>query len=248
MKQLFSFVVGAAILPLMSSCQTINIKGVKINVPTGTTTTTDNSQPTTEEVVSGLKEALKQGTNNGTEQLSKVDGYFGNIAIKILMPADAKVVEDKMRQLGFGSMVDNAISSMNKAAEAAAPQAKAIFVNAVTSMTFSDAWGILKGGDNAATNYLKQTCTAQLTTAFKPIIQTKLNEVGATKYWSDLFTQYNKIPFVTPVNSDLPSFVTQKALEGLFYTIAQEELKIRKDPMGQALDILKKVFGSLINH
>ena len=242
--------MAAAILPLMSSCQSIKIGGTTIKIPTTTNTnnTNNNNQLTTDEVVSGLKEALKQGTNKGSDQLSAVNGYFGNLAIKILMPPEAKTVEDKLREYGFGSLVDNAISSMNKAAEAAAPQAKSIFVNAITSMSFADAWGILKGGDNAATTYLKQTCTTQLTNAFKPVIKTKLDEVGATKYWSDVFTQYNKIPFVTPVNSDLPTYVTQKALDGLFYTIAQEELKIRKDPMGQTLDILKKVFGSLLQH
>jgi len=247
MKNLFGILTAFFLLPLLSSCQTWNIGGTKINLGSNSGQQQSNSL-TTDQVIQGLKEALKQGTGKGSDQLSKHDGYFGNLAVKVLMPPEAKDVEDKLRQFGFGSLVDNAIESMNRAAEAAAPQAKGIFVNAITSMTFSDAWAILKGGNDAATNYLKQTCTASLTNVFKPVIQGKLDEVGATKYWTDVFTRYNKLPLVKPVNTDLPSYVTQKALDGLFYTIAQEELKIRQDPMGQASAILQQVFGSLIHH
>ena len=164
------------------------------------------------------------------------------------MPPEAKDVESKLRSIGMGNLVDNAILSMTRAAEKASKDAAPIFISAIKQMTFTDAAKILTGPNDAATQYLKNTTSAQLTTKFKPVIQSALAATDATKYWNDVFSNYNKIPFVTKINTDLTSYVTQKALDGLFYTLAQEEAKIRKDPLGTANDIIKTVFGALVNH
>ncbi len=199
---------------------------------------------TADEVGKGLKEALSVGVKKGAEQLSGVDGFLGNAAVKILMPPEAVKVEEKLRALGFGKQVDQAIFSMNRAAEDAAKSAAPIFVNAIASMSITDAFGILKGGDSAATTYLKSKTTTPLTAAFAPVIDSSLSKVGAAQYWNALFTTYNKIPFIKKVNPDLKGYVTDRALSGMFYQVAQEEAKIRKNPAAQTTDLLKKVFGS----
>ncbi len=196
-----------------------------------------------EEIISGLKEALQVGTERGTSKLSVVDGFFKNAAVKILMPAEAKKVETTLRNLGMGKLVDNAILSMNRAAEDAAKSATPIFIDAIKSMSIQDALGILKGGDFAATNYLKGKTTSPLTDAFRPVIENSLSKVNATKYWNTLFTTYNKFS-TTKINPDLSAYVTEKALDGIFYQVGQEEQKIRKDPVARTTEILKKVFGS----
>ena len=201
-----------------------------------------------DQIVSGLKEALSLGAQKSSDKLSVTDGFFKDLAIKILMPPEAKDVESKLRQLGMGSYVDNAILSMNRAAEQASKDAAPIFIDAVKHMSFSDATKILTGPNDAATQYLKTTTSAQLTAKFKPVIQSALDKTDATKYWNDVFSNYNKIPFVKKVNPDLQAYVTQKALDGLFYTLAQEEAKIRKDPMGTANSIIQTVFGSILKH
>ena len=242
MKKIFLISISALVLPMISCGQwPKNLQGSLNNVLNNGTA--PSAKPTDEEVIGGLKEALQNGINNGADRVSKPDGFFKDLAIKILMPPDAKKVEDKLREIGLGAKVDQAIESMNRAAEKAAIDSKPIFVNAIKSMSFTDAWGILKGTDDAATQYLKKTCTAGLTEKFMPVIKNALDAVSATKYWKDVFDTYNKIPFVTPVNSDLTSYVTQKALEGLFHEIAAEEAKIRKDPLAQVTALLKKVFG-----
>jgi hypothetical protein len=196
-----------------------------------------------EEIVSGLKEALKVGTEKGTNKLSAVDGYFKDAAIKVLMPEEAKKAEKTLRNMGLGKQVDNAILSMNRAAEDAAKSASPIFLNAIKGMSFQDALGILRGGDNAATNYLKDKTTISLTEAFRPVIESSLKKVDATKHWNTVFTTYNKFS-AEKVNPDLAAYVTEKALFGIFYQVAQEEQKIRKDPLARTSDILKKVFSN----
>ena len=195
------------------------------------------------DITSGLKEALKVAADNTSKQLSQQDGFFGNAAIKILMPDEAKNVEKKMRQFGMGSQVDKTILSMNRAAEDAAGGIGTIFLDAITQMTVNDGLKILQGSNTAATDYLKQTTTAALTEKFKPIIQASLTKVHADEYWKDMFTSYNRIPGVTKVNPDLVAYVTDKALAGLFYNMGLEEQKIRKDPTAQVSGILQKVFG-----
>ncbi|GMV77410.1 MAG: hypothetical protein AMXMBFR79_05450 [Chitinophagaceae bacterium] len=197
----------------------------------------------TEEVVSGLKEALTLGAEKSASQLSNMDGFFKNAAIKILLPDEAKkVVETVSRVPGGQKLVDDAILSMNRAAEDAAKSAAPIFVNAIKNMSFADAWNILRGGDSAATKYLREQTTKPLTEAFKPVIEKSLEKVNATQHWNTVFSTYNKFSF-KKINPDLSGYVTDKALEGIFYQLALEEQKIRKDPVAQTTNLLKKVFG-----
>ena len=198
---------------------------------------------TTDQVIAGLKEALGQGVSNGSEQASAVDGYLKNQLIRIVFPPDAAKVESRLRQIGLGAEVDKFIVSMNRGAERAAKEAKPIFLEAIKSMTIEDAWGILRGDENSATRYLERTTSASLEQRFQPIIREALEEVNATRYYGDLVTTYNKIPFVEKVNPDLDSYVTEKAIDGLFVLIAEEEANIRRDPAARTTELLKKVFG-----
>lgn len=195
-----------------------------------------------DQIINGLKEALKIGTDSSSVKLSKVNGFFGDAAIKILMPEDAKKVETTLRSLGMGSLVDKTILSLNRAAEDAAAGVGDIFWKSIKQMTVTDGLQILRGGDFAATDYLKKTTTVELTEKFRPIIETSLVKVDATKYWKDMFTTYNKFS-ATKVNPDLTAYVTEKALIGLFLNIGLQEQKIRKDPAAQVTSVLKSVFG-----
>lgn len=234
-------IVVVAIALIGSNIHAQGIKGI-INKVTNKDKSTKGSL-STEEVVQGLKEALSVGAEKSASQLSNVDGYFKNAAIKILLPSEVQKVQDAVTKIPGGSkLVDDAILSMNRAAEDAAKSAAPIFINAIKNMSFADAWSILKGGDSAATKYLKQQTTKPLTEAFRPIIDKSLAKVNATQHWNTVFSTYNKFSF-KKVNPDLASYVTDKALEGIFYQLAQEELKIRKDPVAQTTNILKKVFG-----
>lgn len=204
---------------------------------------TSSKSLTNDEIISGLKEALSVGTGNSTSKLASVDGFFKDAAIKILMPEEAKKVGKKLRTVGFGKQVDDAILSMNRAAEDAAKEATPIFLNAIKGITIQDGLGILKGGDFAATDYLKSKTVAQLTEAFRPVVENSLQKVGATKHWNTVFTTYNKFS-TEKVNPDLVAYVTEKALAGIFYQVSLEEQKIRKDPVARTTDILKKVFAN----
>lgn len=199
---------------------------------------------TSDDVAAGLKEALIKGISNGSDLASQVDGYFKNEAIKILFPPDVKRVEEKLRQIGLGNEVDKFVMTLNRGAEDAAKEAKPIFISAIRSMTIEDAWGILKGEQDAATQYLKRTTSAQLKEKFSPVIQNSLDKVNATKYYGDLVGTYNKIPFVDKVNPDLNDYATDKAIEGLFVMVANEEKEIRQNPMARTTDLLKRVFGA----
>ena len=196
-----------------------------------------------DEIIAGLKEALTVGTEKGTAMLSKENGFFGNELLKIVLPPEAQKVEKTLRSVGFGKQVDDAILTMNRGAEEACKEAAPIFVNAIKKMTVQDALGILKGADTAATGYLRSTTTAALTTAFKPIIDGALEKVGATKYWSTMVTTYNKFS-MQKINPDLSTYVTERALQGVFTQIAVEEKNIRKDPVARTTELLKKVFAN----
>lgn len=195
------------------------------------------------DVAAGLKEALVKGTGTGTATASKLDGYFKNPRLRIPFPPEITKVETKLRQLGMNTLVDDFILSLNRGAEKAATEAKPIFVDAITSMTVKDAWGILKGEDDAATNYLRRTTSTSLETAFKPVIKTSLDAVDATKYFTKVINTYNKIPLVEKVNPNLEDYVTDKAMVGLFLLIEDEEKEIRKDPLARTSELLKKVFA-----
>lgn len=198
---------------------------------------------TTAEVAEGLKEALVKGISTGSDLVSVTDGYFKNPEIKIPFPAEVKKVEDAMRKIGLGSQVDKFVLTLNRGAEDAAKEAKPIFIAAIKSMTIQDAWAILKGEDNAATEYLKRTTSPLLKEKFKPVIQNSLNKVNATKYYSEIVTRYNQIPLVEKVNPNLDDYATDKAIEGLVVMIAKEEKNIRQDPVARTTELLKRVFG-----
>lgn len=201
------------------------------------------SSLSSEDIVGGLKQALTLGAQKSAERLSVTNGFLDDKAVEILMPPQAQKVEKTLRDMGMGKLVDDAIASMNHAAEDASKSAAPIFVNAIKNMTVTDGVNILKGPDTAATAYLRHSATPELTKAYTPIIDSALQKTGATKYWKEVFDTYNKVPFVTKVNPDLSSYVTQKAINGIFYYVAQEEILIRKDPAAQVTDLLKKVFG-----
>jgi len=199
---------------------------------------------TEKDAADGIKEALVNGTGESVKLVSILDGYWGNPEIKIPFPSEAKEMESKLRSIGMGKKVDEFNLSMNRAAEKAANEAKPIFIAAIKGMTVKDAINIVKGQSDAATMYLKNTTSPELKDKFQPIIKTSLDNVNATKYWSDLISIYNKIPFVKKMNPDLTGYVTEKAINGLFIMIAKEEVKIRKDPMARTSELLKKVFGN----
>jgi len=192
----------------------------------------------------GIKEALIKGITEGVKLVAKLDGYFGNPEIKIPFPPEAKEAETKLRSIGMGKQVDEFIVSVNRAAEDAAKDAKDIFVVAIKNLTVKDAINIVKGSNDAATQYLKRTTSPELIVKFKPVIKTSLDKVNATKYWTDIINAYNKIPFVKKMNPNLTEYVTGKAIDGLFVMVAKEELKIRKDPVARTTELLKKVFGN----
>jgi len=197
----------------------------------------------TDDVANGLKEALSKGTNKGTDLLSQKDGYFKSI-YKIMLPEDAKKVCDKLRPVpGFASIEEDVIEKLNRAAEDAAIKAKPIFLSAIKSMSIADAWNILKGKDNAATQYLQSTTTDPLYAEFKPIITESMEKVGAIQVWSSAVSKYNQIPFVKKANPDMTDYVTRKALEGLFKKIEEEEKDIRHNLSSRTSDLLKKVFS-----
>lgn len=204
------------------------------------------SLPLTEqEVASGLREALIQGISKGADNAAQVDGYFRNELIRILLPEDARRVENTLRQIGLGAEVDRALLSINRGAERAALQAKPIFIAAIRQLTIQDAFNILRGEENAATNFLRRTTEAQLVAAFQPEIQKALQEVGATRHYSDLANAYNAIPLTNrKIDPDLDAYVTARAIDGLFVLVAQEEKNIRENPGARTTALLRRVFGS----
>lgn len=196
------------------------------------------------EAADGIKEALSQGLVKAVLQLNREDGFFKDALYKILMPPDAKKIENTLRDLGMGKMVDKAILQINRAAEDAAGYAKPIFVDAIKSMTLSDAIGLVRNGDTSATHFFRVKTTDKLIAAFLPVIRTSLDRVEATKYYSDVINTYNNFPTtIKKINPDLPSFVTTKATDALFDLVAKEEQNIRQNIAARTTDLLRKVFG-----
>jgi hypothetical protein len=197
----------------------------------------------TTEVSSGLKEALNQGISKGVDVLSKTDGYYKS-AYKILLPSEVRKVTDRLKSVpGFSAVEDKLIERFNRGAEDAATLAKPIFVSAIRSMTIQDAYNILMGKENAATEYLRKATYTALYNEFKPKVTSSLNKVGALSYWGDVFGTYNKIPGVARVNPDINDYVTNQALEGLFGMVAKEEANIRKNPTQRTTELMRKVFA-----
>jgi len=200
-------------------------------------------QPSIFDMSAGIKEALLQGTNKSTSQLSALNGFFGNPSVKILFPPQAQKAEHTLRGLGLNKQCDDVILSLNRAAEDAAAQAEPIFVDAIRHMSVDDAASILLGSPDAATQYFRRTTSARLYSQFKPVVQASLNKVGATKYFGDVAKTYNKLPFVSHINPDLADYATQKAIDGIFIEIAIEELNIRKNLNARSTPLMRKVFS-----
>lgn len=195
-------------------------------------------------IIQGLKEALEIGTTNAVETVSKVHGYYKNPNIKIPLPGPVKKVERVLRGVGYGPQVDAFVLSMNRAAEKAAPEAKALFWDTIKEMSFADARKILNGRDNEATLYFKEKTQDSLTQTFKPIVHTAMSEVGVTRSYQALDAKVRSIPFADNLSFDLDKYVTSRALDGLFFMLAEEERKIRQNPSARVTDLLKEVFGS----
>jgi len=217
-----------------SSCEVLN------QLPT-----TAGTGITETEAAQGIKEALGQGLGKAVFQLNTTDGFFKDAFYKILLPPDAKKIENTLRDIGLGSMVDKAILQINRGAEDAAGYAKPIFIDAIKSMSLSDAIGLVRNGDTSATHFFREKTTAKLIAAFTPIIKSSLDKVDATKYYGDIVSKYNGFPTTfKKINPDLTSFVTNKATEALFDLVAKEEKNIRSNFAARTTAILKKVFGS----
>jgi hypothetical protein len=195
-------------------------------------------------IVKGLKEALEIGTANAVQFVSRVDGYYKNPKISIPLPDSVQKVESVLTAVGYGPKVDAFKLSMNRAAERAAPEAKAIFMDAIKQMSFGDARKILQGRDNEATLYFEDKTRERLHELFKPTVHTAMSEVGVTRSYQDLDAKVRSIPFAERLSFDLDKYVTNKALDGLFFMVAEEERKIREDPAARVTDLLREVFGS----
>lgn len=194
---------------------------------------------------SGLQEALKIGTGNAVAQTGTLDGFLANQAIKILMPKSLQTIEKPLRLIGYGPQIDEFVVGMNRAAEKAVPFAKEIFWDAIGQMTFDDARKILNGSDTAATEYFKAKTSKKLHAAFRPSVESVMNEVGVNRQYNELVGKYQNVPFAKSITFDVNQYVTEKATDGLFYVVGQEEKKIRTNPAARVTDLLKDVFGSV---
>jgi hypothetical protein len=196
------------------------------------------------EAAAGIKEALAQGIAKSVLQLNTTDGFFKDALYKVLLPPEAKKIENTLRDLGFNSLVDKAILQINRGAEDAAGYAKPIFVDAIKSMTLGDAIGLIRNGDTSATHFFREKTTDKLLAAFRPVIASSLNKVDATKYYGDMIAKYNNFPTTfKKLNPDLTNYVTQRATDALFNLIAKEEINIRTNFAARTTDILRRVFG-----
>jgi len=231
---LLTFLTVILVLPAHAGLMDDLIQGAGVGQKSG---------PGNDQIIAGLKEALSIGTGNAVAATSKTNGYFGNQAIKILMPEKIQKVADVLGKVGYQKEVDDFVLSMNRAAEKAAPQAKAIFIDAIHRMTVEDARKILDGGDTAATEYFKAKTSGKLYEAFQPIVSSSMNEVGTTRSYKEMMGKYKALPFASAESLDLDRYVTNKGLDGLFYLVGQEEIKIRTDPAARVTDLLKTVFA-----
>ena len=244
MKKIIYSIAILSSITIISSCEVLEEAASMV------TATTEPAKPqlTNGEVISGLREALNVGIKNSVNLTSVTDGFLKNTVIRIPFPEDAAKVKEKALEWGMTSQVDKFETTLNRAAEEATKEALTIFTNAITNMTVQDGFAILNGGNGAATKYLKDQTTAQLTAAFKPKVTAAIATVKLTEYWNPIISKYNTAMTLSggqKINPDLNDYVTQKAIAGLFHMVEQEENKIRLDPMARVSDILVKVFGSL---
>ena len=240
MKIFFAIVVSS-LLFINLSCTTDQInQGIEI---LSSPELSGDGTPTSGTVASGLKQALDKGAGVASKQLSAQNGFFKNNAIKILFPPEFKSAEKKLRAMGLGSLADQVVTSFNRAAEKASTKAYPILASAITQMTITDAMNILMGPEDSATQYLKKTTPSQLGGAFFPVVKKSADSVNATKYWNELATTYNRIPFVKPVPGDINQYITERTVNGLFFVIKDKEKDIRENPVERTTDLLKTVFG-----
>jgi len=241
MKKFYGLLAVALLLLTISPALSQDVKGA---IKGALGTAAGGSGAGAGDAAAGLKEALAVGTGNAVQTLSKSDGYFGDAAVKILLPQKLQTAAEVLKKAGYQKEVDDLILSMNRAAEQAAPKARPIFEDAVKKMTFEDAQKILNGGNTAATDYFKTKTTPQLTDAFKPVIADSMNQAGVTRSYKALTDRYTSLlPFGKMDSFDLDGYVTKKSLDGLFLKVGQEEAKIRTNPAARTTDLLKKVFA-----
>ncbi|WP_347158231.1 DUF4197 domain-containing protein [Pontibacter chitinilyticus] len=237
-KQVYAYALALALGA--SACTVADVQRTMDGVLAGTTA---GGPVTTSEVASGLKQALEVGIKSGASQAAQTDGYYRNPLIRIPFPEDVQRVENTLRKVGLGSEVDKFVLTLNRGAEDAAQSAVPIFLSAIKQMTIADAWAILRGDKDAATQYLKRTTSQQLYDAFNPVMVKSLEKTNATRYYTNIVSEYNKIPLVQQVNPDLDDYATKKAIDGLFTLVAQEEANIRENPIARTTELLRRVFS-----
>jgi hypothetical protein len=208
-----------------------------------TATAVSGTDLSLDEIAAGLKEALWVGSETVVEQLSVTDGFNTDETIHIPLPESLSMVQTALDKVGYGSLTDDLELKLNRAAEAATPQAKQLFADAISDMTFEDAKGIYDGADDAATQYFKEKMSPGLALAMEPVIDDTLSQVGAIQSYDAVISQYKSIPFVPDVKSNLADYVVDKGMEGIFHYMAQEEKAIRQDPVKRTTQLLQKVFN-----
>lgn len=237
MKRLFIPLI--AICLILSGCAELQQVASQLPQAGGILSTAD--------IAAGLREALDKGIDRQVSKLTATDGFYKNQLVKILMPAELQKVDKTLRDIGLGSLADEGLKMMNRAAEDAVKEATPIFVSAVKNITFNDARNILMGNDEAATSYLRKSTSSQLYAKFNPVIKSSFSKVGADKVWSNIITKYNQIPLTNDVNPDLTDYVTTEALDGVYKMIAVEEKDIRNNINARTTALLKKVFATQDN-
>lgn len=225
-------------MPRILAVATTILIALATTVPSHAATTLDSKT-----AASGLKEALGVGTSRSVDLLGRPDGYLKNLDVRIPMPDKLRTVDKSLRTIGRGSLVDEFVTSMNRAAETAAPLARSVFLDTIKQMSFADAVKIVRGKDHEATDYLRANAGPRLDTLFQPIVAGQLDRVGTTRAFDAMMGRASALPFAGRVTFDLKAYVTTKALDGLFLMIGREEEKIRKDPLARTTDLLKSVFG-----
>lgn len=236
-------VLGLCSLCAILSC-TAQIKKPKLSIPKTIPNVTVPAGLSESEIAEGLKEALSQGAQKAGKALNQTDGYNGNALLRILMPPEVKNMESRLRAIGMGKQVDEFIVLMNRAAEDAAKEAAPIFVQSIKQMTLQDAKSILVGADTSATAYLRKSTYSSLFDAFLPHIKTAMDKHAVAAKWTPLANAYNSLPTTrTKVNTDLPSYITNRALSGLFVKVAEEEKNIRANPAARTTELMRKVFA-----
>jgi hypothetical protein len=243
---MIKYLIGVIFIVSLISCEVIN---TALQTVDGSN---NSSKPglTNDEVISGLKEALNVGIKNSVSLTSITDGFLKNDAIRIVFPQDAIKIKEKAIEFGMSGQVEKFETTLNRAAEEATKEALPIFKDAILSMSVQDGFSILKGGDGAATKFLKEQTTAKLVSAFSPKVKEATSKVKLTDSWTPIITRYNQAMTLTggqKLNPDLDAYITQKAIDGLFFMVEKEENKIRKDPTARVTDLLMKVFGSITN-